>query len=312
MKTQDATQTLTLRNKAVSECNARFGNLSRAVRLAFPSVESKEILLSNVGKRDGRKDSSRGRLGRYRASLGLSPGILSSPSTLAPPGVPIPRRYTFQRSQENIKDFEIWLQQQIDYEILQPTIPLEQKWLTSRIGIAYTRGAAAARSRVAPAARRLGRDLPANSPFINRSHVDRAQLIYERNFNGLEGISLAMKSEMRKVLSDGVIRGQSPSEIARNLDARIKVGRARANRIARTEIIEAHQEASLMETKILEAELGIEFEMEWLTTKDGRQRDSHNARDGNIYSKVAAQSLIGEPNCRCAIFPYIDISRIGK
>jgi SPP1 gp7 family putative phage head morphogenesis protein len=91
------------------------------------------------------------------------------------------------------------------------------------------------------------------------------------------------------------------------LERRIGVGRARANRIARTEIIEAHQEASLTETELLESELGVTFNMEWLTTKDGRERDSHRARDGKIYTKEKCRSLMGEPNCRCAVFPSIKL-----
>jgi len=313
MNARDATKTATLRNSAISECNARFGNLSRAIKQAFPLVEDKSILLTvNVGLPSGGSDRSRGRISRRRASLGLAPSLLSSPSSSPTPGLRIPRRYTFQRSPETIPDFESWLQEQIDYEILQPTIPIDQKWLASRIGAAYSKGAASARNSARPAARRLGRELPDSSPFLNRAHIDRSSLIFTRNFNGLEGISDAMKSEMRRVITDGVLRGHAPREIARNLEQRINVGRARANRIVRTEIIQAHQEASLIETAILEAELGIEFQMQWLTTKDGRQRDSHTTRDGKLYSKEEANSLLGEPNCRCAIFPYIDLSRIGK
>lgn len=305
--------TLTLRNKAVSESNARFGNLSRAIHRAFPLVEGKVgILLVNEESKESDKDSSRGRLGRYRASLGLPPGTLPVTTSQPIAGPGFYRRYTFTRSPETVAEFDAWIKTQIEAEILQPTIPLEQKWLTSKLGIAYSRGATQSRNIAKPVARRLGRELPDSSPYLNKAHLDRARLIFTRNFDGMEGITDSMKFEMRRVLSDGILRGENPKEISLKLIKRVDIGRARANRIARTEIIEAHQEASLLETEILEAELGVIFDMEWLTTKDGRQRDSHNARDGKIYSKAVAQSMIGEPNCRCAIFPHIDLSKIGK
>lgn len=295
----------------MSETNIRYGNLSRAIRQAFPlGGERQGILILNASRNKASNDTSAGSVSRRRASLGLSPGVLSFPSSLATGGADIPRRYTFQRTLASQEEFALWIDELIAAELLQPTIPLEQKWLVSKLAVAYSGGATTARNKAAKFASKLGVELPSNSPFLNRNHVDRSRLIYERNFNSFKGLTDSMKGELRRTLSDGVIKGKSPYDIGRDLDARIKVGRARSNRLARTEIINAHQEASLKETEILEAELGVEFDMEWSTTKDGRQRDSHEHRDGKIYTKDQVRALIGEPNCRCAVFPFIEFEAL--
>ena len=305
----DPTSTLTLRNKAIAECNARFQRVARAVRQAlslgdYTGIQIAPLIITNAAKK--KAVGGRGSISRRRAALGLKMPIISGPpSPLGP--ADISNQYVFQRNEGNIAAFDVWLSALINAEILQPTVPLEQKWLSSHLGVGYSRGATTSHNRIKSQAAAKGVNLPPDSPFLNPHHVDRSRLIYTRAFNDLEGVTDLMKSEMRKVLADGIIRGQNPKEVAKALDSRIQVGRVRANRIARTEIVEAHQEASIAETELMEQETGLIFDMEWSTCKDGRERDTHRARDGKVYTKEKARSMLGEPNCRCGIFPHIRV-----
>jgi hypothetical protein len=198
---------MTLRNKTVSECNSRFAKISREVAAAFSFGEEQKapVLVSNA-----KKDNSKGRISKRRNSIGIPPKIFTS---LPSPADSFSGRrypYVFSRSTDNIPLFDSWLKKIIENEILQPTIPLEQQWLSTKLGVAYSRGVASARSAAQSQVARLGILLPANSPFLNPAHIDRSRLIYTRTFNGIEGITTAMKDEMRKILADGRIRGRNP------------------------------------------------------------------------------------------------------
>jgi SPP1 gp7 family putative phage head morphogenesis protein len=306
---KDATRTLTLRNKATADAAARFSRVAKAVTDAlslgdYTGVKLFDPIIANARKEPtgkAPKDGSRGRISRRRAKMGLQLPILT-PEASSPA---LSRRYVFQRDAANLEMFDLWIQEVINNEILQPTIPLEQKWLQTDLGVAYSRGANSSGNKIASALQRTGLELPDNSPFSHPAHLDRGKLIYARSFNSLEGITTSMKAEMRTALANGIIKGKNPKAIARDINARINVGAARAKRLARTEIIEAHQEASIQEAEIAESESGYAIDMEWVTTKDGRERETHKHRDGKIYTKEQARALIGEPNCRCAVVPYI-------
>lgn len=306
---------MTLRNRTVAEVNRRFTKVQREITrvfslgdftdLAWP-YETAILLISNEKKI--KPDNSAGRVTRRRAALGSPSMIFASP--LSRKGIESnPNPYVFQRNPENIARFESWLDAVISAEILQPTIPLEQRWLSSSLGTGYISGVASVATAVLPLAKKQGISLPANSPFTNPKHIERAKLIYTRNFNGMQGITDSMKSEMKKILADGIIRGNNPRDIAVRLNNSVHgIGKVRARRIARTEIVEAHQEAAIAEAEELESQTGFKIDMKWRTALDGRERDSHRARHNKIYTKEVARTLLGEPNCRCALIPNIVVN----
>lgn len=308
----DPTKSVTLRNRAIAEVNRRFSRVNRAITAAFslgdysglPWPWPEEVLLATNASRKPR-NGGKGRITRRRTALGLPTMTFASPlSILGPESTP--NRYVYQRNLANISRFDAWLDKLIAAEILQANLPVEQFWLSAYLGTAYTKGVAATRAIISPLAKKQGINLPADSPFNNPYHVDRGRLIYTRSFNNMEGLTSTMKTQMRRVLADGIIRGQNPREIARLLNKTVNgLGKVRARKIARTEIIYAHQEASVSEADMLEAETGFKIDMKWKTAIDGRERDSHRARNGKIYSKEVARTLLGEPNCRCAVFAHI-------
>jgi hypothetical protein len=142
--------------------------------------------------------------------------ISGPPSILGPEDTSL--GYTYQNSIANLSHFDIWLKSLIDKEILQTTTPLSQMWLVRPLGAAYKKGALAVRNQVT---RQLsgasGLSLPPSSPLTNPYHIQRASTLYVRAFNGMEGVTGAMRTQMRRVLADGMLRGASPITIGREL-----------------------------------------------------------------------------------------------
>jgi len=266
----DPTKTLVIRNRAAREIDVRFNRLKKFVRDSI-----------FVG--------------------GLVTNVVS------------PRQYEFLRDTEKIKEFNRWLQIEIDKEILgiaEGSIQPENYWLNVHVGQGYERGARKARIIAERGIKSLV-GIPDYSPFANVAHIDRAELLYTRVFNDMKGLTDTMKGQMNRVLSNGMLLGQNPKVVAKDMVDRIdKIGITRAKLIARTEIVEAHNQAHVLEGGLIAKETGVKEQYQWIGSDDGRERDSHIARNDNVYSKEEILSMIGEPNCRCSVSLYIDIKNL--
>lgn len=267
----DPTKTFQLRQRAVAEINRRFGKIRVAVRQAV-----------TVG--------------------GLVTNAVS------------PGQFEYVRDAEKIPLFNQWLQGEIDREILgiaSGIIPApEDHWLNVYVGDAYERGAKKTRFYAERNITGLT-SLPDYHPLTNPIHAERAELIFTRVYSDLKGVTEVMSNQISRELANGMIRGLNPKEVAANMADRVdKVGISRSRLIARTEIVESHGRAAANEARMLATETGVEIEMVWLGAEDSRERPSHVERNNNIYPIDVAESMLGEPNCRCSISAYIDIAKI--
>ena len=213
-------------------------------------------------------------------------------------------KYVALRDPEKLDEFMKWLNLQISKEILSGTA--SDNWLNVFIGNAYTRGVKKTRSAIGRKYVELGY-LKDTSVFANPAHVDRAELIYTRVYSQLKGVTEAMEQQISRILADGIIQGLNPTVIAKNLNDRVdKIGKVRARLIARTEIVSAHNVATLQEAEILEKTIGQPIKVVWQTALDGRERDTHRARNRKVYTQKEALPLLGEPNCRCSVTPWLE------
>lgn len=272
---KDPTGTLYIRQRAIKEIDRRFTKVKRFIRQSF-SV-GKLMMIANVT---------------------VNPG-----------------QYQYLRDSAKIDEFNRQLQQMIDEEVLGITLgTIEPKdhWLNVHVGNAYERGAKKTRALAERGILNIVK-LPDYNPLINLAHIERAELIFTRVFNDMKHVTDVMRQQMSRELSVGMLRGENPKKVAARMVDRVdKIGMTRARLIARTEIVESHNQASAKEAQLLEKETGVAIKMQWITAMDGRERESHAARHLNIYGIDEAQGMLGEPNCRCSISAYIDIAQIGK
>lgn len=294
----DPTRTLTLRSKWVADWNRRIAALKRAV-------------LKSVVEND---------------CFGLR-----EPDRLIPAQAlePVPKRqWAYRWSHEKVQEFMSWLNDMESRTLLEITKqstlrPGGEPWSNIYVRSAYQRGLQFAMDNVrknssGQLARLLGMteaDFPPSfkptggaisavmqQPF----HADRLALAYTRVYDELKGVTAEMDKQISQILTRGIAEGQNPRDIGDLLADRIeKIGGTRGRLIARTETIHVHQQAALNEYYATEQATGEVFLVEWKATLDARVRDTHEARNRRVYTKEESYRLIGEPNCRCALLPFI-------
>lgn len=141
------------------------------------------------------------------------------------------------------------------------------------------------------------------SAFGNPVSVEKVQLLAQRSFADLENVTEDMATRLTRTLADGLVQGQSPHEIARTMADDIDVSRARAETIARSEIVRAHAEGQLTALE----QLGVEevgVAVEWTPTDDAKLCPRCAAMEGVVLKLAEARGLIPlHPGCRCAWVP---------
>ena len=101
-------------------------------------------------------------------------------------------------------------------------------------------------------------------------------------------------------------------ELAKRINDRVDhIGMTRAKLLARTEVVYASNAAALNEFQAAERTIGKKILAQWWTALDERVRDTHRIRQARIYNFKTAETLLGEPNCRCSLLPYVPATQ-GK
>lgn len=220
--------------------------------------------------------------------------------------------YSYPNSPEKIAGFLSWLKIMQDQGILETTRTFqgEEVWINQYIQSAYKKGISQANADI----RGMGFQnlVPVmtpellNSTFALPVHEDAVNALYIRDFTSLEGITADMDAAISDVLAMGIAEGRSPAELARLINRKVDdIGIMRAKRLARTEIVRAHNIASINDYERLSEIIGEPILFEWWTANDGKVRPRHQAWHGKIMTKRAALSRLGEPNCRCTILPFL-------
>ncbi len=299
----DPTRTTTLRNTMVKDSNRRFDVLARIVRTAVDDEDCFGL--------KGTPSIFKENIGAYQMN---TPGY---------------RRFAFGTDERKIKEFLLWLDEQVRKGILtieeveQVGESIYPIWSNKYIRAAYERGISRAKSEL----RQVGlaaviTEEIAGGLFSSPMHIERVGLLYIRTFNELKGITDQMAQIISKLLVEGMMSGESPRRIARKLVAAINgkgVGelgltdtlgrfipaRRRAEILARTEIIRAHHLATIQSYRN-SGVFNVKVKAEFLTAGDDRVCPQCASLEGRIFDLDKAEELIPvHPQCRCCVMPYV-------
>ena len=151
-------------------------------------------------------------------------------------------------------------------------------------------------------------------------------ILVSRYFTGridfLDGLSARLSEQIKKIIEEGQLEGQSLPEISRTLVTRVgALTMRRAALIARTETHGAASFANDQYYQTVQDDTGIEMKKKWVATNDERTRPDHfamNAKPSIDMSEKfevggARMKHAGDPaggaknviNCRCNII-YLD------
>ena len=214
--------------------------------------------------------------------------------------------WRFHTDAEKVKQFQQWFASQVEMDLLDRGV--EDAYYQKFAEAGYKKGAGRAFSDVRKSAlydQEGLRDFYAGSKaeflrsaFANPVAIDKIKQLTGRIFTELKSVDSAMAASMTRTLADGMARGSGIREITREMTKSIDtIGRVRAQRIARTEIVRAHAEGQLdaME-KLGVQKLGVM--VEWSAAGDDRVCPACQELDGVVITLKEARGILPRhPNC---------------
>ena len=202
---------------------------------------------------------------------------------------------------------------EIDQLITEALLEDDGHWFfDAYVSVAYARGTAQEFSNLSqqsPSYKAGRMDLAAllrSEPYRRRLALLRA-----REFEEMEGLSGQVKANMNRVLLDGLGRGMSPRDIAKNLTSQVGIEERRANRIARTEIPTALRRARWDESEDAQDRYGLKGKQMHLSALSPTTRATHAGRHAKLYTTEQVRewySVDGNSiNCKCnQVFVLVD------
>ena len=205
---------------------------------------------------------------------------------------------------QKVASFRRWLGQRMNANLLEVSRATGKPWTAKYIEASYRRGAMRAyidsKKDVLAKSGIFGGEKSdfLKSAFTSQIDLSRVEMLYERAFTELEGITSVMDQQMSRILADGLVSGISPRAMAVDMNKQIaKLTNTRAKTIARTEVIRAHAEGQLDSFD----RLGIEklhVRAEWSTAGDDIVCEICSGYEGEVFEVKDAHGLIPQhPNC---------------
>ncbi|MBX2848905.1 MAG: phage head morphogenesis protein [Acidiferrobacterales bacterium] len=152
------------------------------------------------------------------------------------------------------------------------------------------------------------------SAIIAPAHQARVELARSRVFEEMQSLSSEMKTNLSRVLADGMTNGDSPRVIARKIyntiglpewnDKSDKASYARALRIARTEINESHRRAKKGERQEARQKYDLQLGVMHLSALKSNTRRWHAQRHGWTGTEQEEERWFSRDgntvNCQCS------------
>lgn len=220
------------------------------------------------------------------------------------------RSYEFLTSDRKLETFNEWLQTMIDGKVL-GVAKGQDAWTAKYVSSAWRQGLN--RAYIQSQKGKLGKSLDfmegTKAQFLRQAFnqpelMSKVKLLGTRSFNDMEGLTRAMKTDLNRILADGLVNGRSARKVARDMYERIDgLTKGRALTIARTEIIHAQAEGQLDGMENL-GYSSVTAEMEWSDSGDTLVCPRCAAMSGKTFTIDEARGMIPlHPNCRCAWIP---------
>lgn len=132
----------------------------------------------------------------------------------------------------------------------------------------------------------------------------RVAMARARVFEEMKGLGGQVKTDMGRLLADGMARGKNPLDVARNLNEQLGIENYRAERIARTEVNTALRRARWDETEDAQAAYGLKSMEMHISALSPTTRVEHAARHGKLYTVDATRDWFSDGsnsiNCKCS------------
>lgn len=218
---------------------------------------------------------------------------------IIPRGVAVNREYRFEIDPYLLQQIPDVIQDMLDREILNSQRP-DAPVILQQVTTAYQAATAAAATNIITQSQSVRRN--AEQTLMSDPYQRRIQYLSARMFEEMEGFNAQTRTELSRVLSDSIARGDGMREITRRIVERIGVAESRGERIARTEINNAHRRAVWDQDQDANDE-GINTRLMWLSALSPTTRYWHASRHGHIYHRDQVEEFYSQGgnaiNCKC-------------
>lgn len=200
---------------------------------------------------------------------------------------------------EKIEAFDRWFERASGEAILEPLsredIRQGRHYTSPHMRTSYENGIEWADSQMSKA----GFDVGGNDIDVVTQlpqHKEALRTVYLRSYSQLEGITTGMQSDLSRILSDEMRRGAGSREIAREITGEMRsIENTRAKVLARTEVMNAHAQATGQRYK----QFGVELVD--ILTFDPCDRCAGWAADNPHPVDEVQGAMPFHPNCVCAM-----------
>lgn len=259
----------------------------------------------------------------FNAAVPVNHSYVSSFRLLGTSHIPtVNTVWQFLTRDQQLQEFVNWLRSEVSIGVLAKSYQLgslsDDHWLREHVERTYQKGMERAFDTVKYPELQESLDFfeGTKEQFLLQSFnrpvsVEKVKLLAGRAFNELQGVTDQMATQMQRTLTDGFIKGENPRTIARRLRKDVdNIGKKRAEKIARTEIVRVHNEGQL---EALE-ELGVEqvgVSVEWSTSGLGVTGKGYASPcrlcqplKGSVFKLSEAKGMLPRhPHCLCSWVP---------
>lgn len=143
-------------------------------------------------------------------------------------------------------------------------------------------------------------DSDVESAFNARIRSDQLRTLYRRQFTALEGITDSVGTDVSRELTEGLLAGENPRDVADSINDRVdSIGVTRGRVLARTELSRSYNAAAAGRYQ----EYGVE-KVEILVS--GPCAACQKLKAGDPYPVEKAAGLLpNHPNCVCSLSPVV-------
>jgi len=283
----DPSHTTVLRNRFVREVNKRWNVVKRDVRISIVDNDC----------------------------FAIQPDVLRAFE-------PLPRKaFEFVRTPRKVSMFMDWLQKQEDAGILKiirrPGVAVESAWSDVYVESAYAKGVRRGYTEMYKAG--YISQIPIESirsALSHPIHADRIGIVFSRTYEDLKSVTAVMNAQSRRLITEGltsglargIAEGKNPRLIARELYKDVanrvdKIGKVRCRMIARTEVLNAHNEALHAQYERTQEQLGEPIFVEVSLGANPCVICIDLEAGGPYPLEQARGQLPAHPNCVCVHIP---------
>ncbi len=246
-------------------------------------------------------------------------------------------KYEYQIDATRFQNINSFIQDLLYDELLDNKGGLwtQRWWLNSNLNQAYEDGTSdvlqsskniATVEAVGPEISREVRSIKLESIFFSRGFQTRLGLVHARVFEQMKGFSDQTRTDLASTLTRGMVDGIGIRELSNNITDRVKVSFSRAQRIARTEILNAYRTAGNVETDELNEDVYSDSEWGMLslwfsalapkTKTSSGTRKAHAIRHGSTYTTEKVREFYAingnAINCLCSQSPVLFNKKTGE